>query len=103
MRVYGSAVVGKFFGGKPFVILRKMGVHGGGQQGHVARGGFLLFVGQAGGVFESGVFHAEFAGNAGHRFGEIFFAVTETFSQNRSAVVGRFDNDGHDAGFNVNA
>ena len=33
-----------------------MVVHGGGQQGHVARGGFLMFVGQAGGVFLKVVF-----------------------------------------------
>ena len=97
--VIGFAFIGKFPAGEQVVVLRKMKIDGGSQSGHVAGGGYLFAVGQAGSVFENRVFHAEGFGHFGHLFGKPGFAVAEAFRQNGGAVVGRFDDQGVNRGF----
>lgn len=47
---------------------------------------------QTGGIFKSGVFHAEFLGNLSHGLGKIFLGIAKAFGQNGGAVVSGFDN-----------
>jgi hypothetical protein len=61
--------------------------------GHVARGGPLVRVRQAGGVAERGAAHAEGAGAQRHHLGEALLVAAEHFAEGGGGVVGGLDGE----------
>ena len=85
-------------GGKITVVLRKAILDGAAEDGHVARGGDLLVVGQAGGVAIDRVRHAERARLGRHQLGELLLAAAERLGDDHRDVIGRLGDDGADRG-----
>jgi hypothetical protein len=66
------------------------------QGDHVARGGHLLRIGQAGGIAELGVLHAELVRLAVHELGELRLAAGDMLGYGDGHVVGRLDDQSPD-------
>ncbi|MNZ90611.1 hypothetical protein D3C78_1095770 [compost metagenome] len=79
------------FHGEEAVFLGKVALQRKAELGHVARSRHLRFAGQAGGVAEHRLGHAELAGLAGHHVGEPRFGAAEVIAHTFGHVIGGFD------------
>ena len=70
-----------------------------GQSGKITGGGVVLRVGHAGGVAETGVFHAEALSLAIHHLGEILFTAGDGLCQCDAGVVARLNDHALDQVF----
>ena len=73
------------------VVLRKVAGEGGGEQRQVVGRGVVLRVGQAGGIDEMGVVHAQALCFPVHLFGEGGFAAGNQQRQLARSIIGRLD------------
>lgn len=92
---FGAAVVvseGELAG--PHALAEEgIGIDFSGEDGDVPCGGVLIGFGEAVGVLELGVGHAEGAGSGGHALGECFLAAGDVTGESHGGVVGAFDHD----------
>ena len=98
-----AAVVDKRLGAKIRVVLREVAHQAETQRCHIASGRDLGRIGKARGVDEGGAAHSDGAGGAGHALGEGPLRAAKIFGNGGGDIIGRFDDQGTNGGFDSNA